>query len=150
VVVRGTIFLHRNLVFKNGVVGRKYLILLNTPGKGQPYLFVKTTSRQKDKPKISGCIRDRSLFFIPAKKTFFSLDTWVQLYELYAVQDADKDPDLKIVDTLHSKTIDEIVRCLFLTQTDDLSSYHKGLLNQPLGDSLQKLQEHFKNRKPQR
>ena len=80
---RGAIYHHRQLVFHNGVTGKKYLILLNTPGKNEPYLFVKTTSQKKDKPSTAGCIKKRSLFFIPAGKTFFYKDTWVQLYDIY-------------------------------------------------------------------
>jgi len=49
---RGTIYHHRKLVFHNGFIGKKYLILLNTPGKNEPYLFVKTTSQKKDKPQL--------------------------------------------------------------------------------------------------
>lgn len=63
---RGTIFHHSQLVFHNGFTGKKYLVLLNTPSKTEPYIFVKTTSQQKDKPTMLGCIEERSLFFIPA------------------------------------------------------------------------------------
>ena len=79
---RGTIYHHRQMVFHNGFTGKKYLILLNTPGKKEPYLFVKTTSQKKDKPSTTGCIKERSLFFIPAGRIFFPKDTWIQLYEL--------------------------------------------------------------------
>jgi len=72
---RGAIYHHRQLVFHNGSTGKKYLILLNTAGKKEPYLFVKTTSQKKDKPSTIGCIKERSLFFIPAGKTFFPKDT---------------------------------------------------------------------------
>jgi hypothetical protein len=47
------------LVFHNGFTGKKYLILLNTPGKKEPYLFVKTTSQKKDKPSTTGCTKER-------------------------------------------------------------------------------------------
>ena len=79
---RGAIYHHRQLVFHNGFTGKKYLILLNTPGKKEPYLFVKTTSQKKDKPSTTGCIKERSLFIIPAGRIFFPKDTWIQLYEL--------------------------------------------------------------------
>jgi hypothetical protein len=69
---RGTIFHHSQLVFHDGFIGKKYMVLLNTPTKNEPYLFVQTTSQQKDKPSVAGCIKVRSLFFIPGGKTFFT------------------------------------------------------------------------------
>jgi hypothetical protein len=55
---RGTIFHHSQLVFHNGFVGKKYLILLNTPAKKEPYLFVKTTSQQKKQTHIAQIQKD--------------------------------------------------------------------------------------------
>jgi hypothetical protein len=80
---RGTIYHHSKLIFYNGFTGKKYLILLNTPTKNEPYLFVKTTSQKKNRPAKPGCIKERSLFFIPGGKAFFKRDTWVQLFEIY-------------------------------------------------------------------
>ena len=124
---RGAIYHHSQLVYHNGVIGKKYLILLNTPAKDEPYLFVKTTSQKKDKPSTPGCIKKRSLFFLPAGKTFFKLDTWVQLYELYPIchQDIDADKDITIEGSLSVKLIDEIVNCLFLAEEENLSLIFK-------------------------
>jgi len=72
---RGAIYHHRQLVFHNGFTGKKYLVLLNTPTKKEPYIFVKTTSQQKNRPTKPGCIQEKSLFFIPAGKTFFKKNT---------------------------------------------------------------------------
>ena len=142
---RGAIYHHSQLVFHNGFIGKKYLILLNSPGKKEPYLFVKTTSQQKDKPAKAGCIKERSLFFIPAGKAFFKKDTWVQLYELYefAPHDIDTNKDITIEGSLNVKIIDDIVNCLFLSEEDDISGIHKGLLRPPLQDSLLKLKDKF-------
>lgn len=93
---RGTIYHHSNFTFHNGVTGIKYIILLNPPAKNKPYLFVKATSQKKDKPSAPGCIKDRSLFFIPGGKTFFPLDTWIQLYDIYELKPQDIDTDKKI------------------------------------------------------
>jgi len=95
---RGAIYHHKQLVFQNGVIGKKYLILLNSPGKKEPYLFVKTTSQKKDKPTTRGCIKEDSLFFITAGETFFKIDTWVQLFEIYPIppKDIDTDKDITI------------------------------------------------------
>ena len=80
---RGAIYHHSQMVFHNGFVGKKYLVLLNIPGKNEPYLLLKATSQKKNKPSIPGCIVEHNVFFIPAGKTFFKLDTWVQLHERY-------------------------------------------------------------------
>jgi hypothetical protein len=75
--IRGAIYHHSNLLFHNGFTGKKYLILLNTPRGKEPYLFVKSTSQKKEKPSTPNCIKDRSLYFIPAGKRFFKKDTWI-------------------------------------------------------------------------
>jgi len=142
---RGAIYHHRQLVFHNGFVGKKYLILLNTPSKSEPYLFVKTTSQKKDKPTTPGCMEKRSLFFIPAGKAFFKLDTWVQLFEIYPIQpqDIDTNKDITVEGSLDVKLIDDIVKCLFEAEEDNISPIHKDLLRPPLQESLLKLKEKF-------
>jgi hypothetical protein len=147
--VRGAIFLHRQLVFHNGVIGKKYLVLLNTPSENEPYLFVKTTSQQKNRPTTPGCIRKWSLFFVPAGKTFFPEDTWIQLHELYPIppEDIDTNKDIRLVSSLDAKTIEAIVNCLFESEEDNIAPIFKKLLRPPLKDSLIKLKEKFtKNR----
>lgn len=146
-IPRGTVFYHSRFPFKNGTHGAKYLVLLNTPVGNEPYLLVKTTSQQKNRPKTPGCIKKRNLFFIPASKTFFPLDTWVQLYEMYEVPDVGKDQSYQAKGSLDSRMMDKIIECLFLTQGDDITLHQKGLLKQPLGDGIQKLEEHFAKRR---
>ena len=147
-VVKGTIFHHKKFPFRNGEIGNKLLILLNTPGKNDPYLFVKTTSQKKDRPSKSGCIENRSLFFIPAKNAFFKEDTWIQLYDIYpfAPDGIPKDPDLKIIGSLDSKLIDVIIDCLFLVGEDDILPEHRRLLRPPLEESLKKLQAKYRKK----
>jgi len=115
------------LVIHNGFTGKKYLILLNTPGKKEPYLFVKTNSQKKDKPSTAGCIKKRSLFFIPAGKTFFPKDTWVQLYDIYefSPKDIDTNEDITVEGSLDTKMIDDIVNCLFEAEEDNIAPIHK-------------------------
>jgi len=145
VAVRGTIYHHRQLVFKNGFAGKKYIILLNTPGPNDPYLFVKTTAQKKDKPSKPGCIENRSLFFIPAKTTFFESDTWIQLHEIYSITPdvVIKDSDITEEGSFDLKLIEKIVNCLFLSSEDDISPDHRRLLSPPLEESLKKLQAKF-------
>ena len=146
---RGAIYHHRQLVFHNGFTGKKYLILLNTPGKKEPYLFVKTTSQKKDKPSTAGCIKKRSLFFIPAGKTFFPKDTWVQLYDIYefSPKDIDTNKDITVEGSLDAKMIDGIVNCLFEAEEDNIAPIQKKLLRPPLQNSLLKLKDKFNKNK---
>ncbi|MFH0727103.1 MAG: hypothetical protein V2B19_12285 [Pseudomonadota bacterium] len=142
---RGAIYHHSKLEFHNGFSGKKYLILLNTPSKGEPYLFVKTTSQKKNKPSTPGCIKKSSLFFIPAEKTFFPKDTWVQLFELYPIspKDIDLKKEITIVGNLDVKIIDDIVNCLFEAEKENIAPINKNLLRPPIHNSLLKLQEKF-------
>jgi len=145
---RGAIYFHPSFEFKNGDTGRKLVLLLNTPSKNDPYLFVKTTSRQKDKPLRPGCIEERSLFFIPAGTTFFKENTWVELYERYPMRpnDVSKNKDMKLIGNLDIKTLDKIIDCLFAAEGDDIPPIHRRLLRPPLKESILKLKEKFDSR----
>ena len=142
---RGAIYHHRKLVFHNGFTGRKYLILLNTPDKDESYLFVKTTSQKKDKPENPGCIKERSLFFISAGKTFFKKSTWVQLYDIYefSPKDIDTPKDITVEGSLDAKMIDDIVNCLFEAEEENISPICKKMLRPPFQDALVKLKTKF-------
>ncbi len=142
---REAIYHHRQLVFHNGDTGKKYLVLLNTPSKSEPYIFVKTTSQKKNRPAKPGCIKEKSLFFIRAGKTFFAKDTWVQLYELYPIspEDIDSMDEITLEGSLDVKLIDDIVSCLFLAEEENISTVFKKLLRPPIQDSLLKLKEKF-------
>jgi len=142
---RGAVYHHKQLTFQNGHIGKKYLILLNSPSKNEPYLFVKTTSQKKDRPTTPGCIKQRSLFFIPAGKSFFKLDTWVQLYEIYPIspKDIDTNKDITIEGSLDVKMIDDIVNCLFKAEENNISPIFKKLLRPPIQDALLKLKERY-------
>ena len=142
-ILKGTIFSHEKFVYENGTTGKKYLILLNAPEKGDPYLVVKTTSQRKDKPTTPGCISEWSLFFIRAGRTFFPLDTWVQLYSLEAVDQeyAKSNPDIKIVGNLSQKMMDGIIECLLKTQKDDIPPYQMKLLKPSLDSRILELKK---------
>ena len=94
---------------------------------------------------MPGCIKNRSLFFIPAGKTFFPKDTWVQLFELYPIapKDIDTNKDISIVGTLDAKMIDDIVNCLFAAEEDNIAPIDKKLLRPPIQESMLKLQDMF-------
>ena len=142
---RGAIYHHRQLVFHNGFTGKKYLVFLNTPTKKEPYIFVKTTSQQKNRPTKPGCIQDKSLFFIPSGETFFKKNTWVQLYELYPIppEDIDSMDEITLEGSLDVEIIDDIANCLFLAEEENIPPVFKNFLRPPIQDSLLKLQDKF-------
>lgn len=147
--VRGDIFRHRRLVFHDGGVGDKLLILLNTPKGDEPYFFVKTTSQRKDKPADPGCIAWRSLFFVAAGRDFFAKDTWVQLDQWYPMVagKVSANPDCSKIGKLGAQSVKGIVDCLFLTQEEDLPNHLKPLLRPTIARSLQDLAEVFSSRR---
>ena len=140
---RGSIYLHKKLEYENGTIGTKFLILLNFPSKNEPYLFVKTTSQSKNKPLKQGCIKERQLFSIPAKTTFFPKPTWIQLYRIYEIpaEDIKSKTDIRIVNSLDKKLIEQIVDCLFLAAGQDIMPEHKRLLEPSGKIAYQKLLE---------
>jgi hypothetical protein len=141
----GSIYHHKRMVFSDGTIAIKLLILLNNPTKNEPYLCVKTTSQKKNKPSTSGCIRDRALFFIPAGTTFFGKDTWVQLYEIYPFDPYQfpRDSNVSKAGKLDHKVIEKIIDCLFLSQEDDIPPLYRDLIRPPLHVGLQKLKDKF-------
>ncbi len=145
--VRGTIYFHPKFEFKNGYTSEKLILLLNTPSKDESYVFVKTTSQQKNKPLRPGCLKRQSLYFIPAGASFFQTNTWVQLYEIYEVKasDLDNNPDVKIIGNLNSKIVDKIIDCLFVAAGNDIPPIQKRLLRPPIQDSILKLKEKFRH-----
>jgi hypothetical protein len=131
--VRGRIYFHNQFGFHDGGVGKKFLILINNPKNTEPYLFVKTTSHQKDKPNKYGCHFTRKVFFIPSGKTYFPLDTWIQFHEIYAFA-YDRCIKLGIDKILHYKdkfseqVANEIVNCLLRSSIDDIEPAYLKLI----------------------
>lgn len=143
---RGSVYLHKNMRFPNGGMADKYLVLLNTPSKKEPYLFVKTTSQQKNKPKNSGCIKKFGLYYISPGETLFPKHTWIQLYPIFEIQPnrINNNPDVKKVGDLDHKKIDDIVNCLFLTHDIDILPSHRKLLRPPIEEGILKLAEKYR------
>ena len=142
----GTIYHHPRLVFHDGATGKKYLILLNEPQKEDPFLFVKTTSQKKDRPESPGCNRPQSVFFIPARKTYFISDTWIQLHDIYPIspKKIKLNPDIQIAGTLNPQITQAIVDCFLDCQKEDLAPIIINLLRPPMHDALLRLKEKFK------
>jgi hypothetical protein len=140
----GTIFHHPQFEYSDRSIGNKLIILLNTPTKDEPYILLKTTSKQKNKPSIPGCIKSHSLFFIKAGKSF-PLDTWVQLEEIYPIRsvDFDRDKNIQFKGSLDAKTINAIIDCLFEAERENIPPIIKNLLRPPFNECLLKLKEKF-------
>jgi len=142
--VRGAIYHFKNFTFLDGTSSDKFIILLNTPEKNDPCLFVPVTSKQWNKPKTEGCISLHRVFFLPAGTAFFRLDSWVELYPVYEIESIDSNPNATIANQLKTAVIDEIVNCLLSCAGYDISGRHKKLLNPPLTASIQSLADKFK------
>lgn len=79
---RGDVYHSPNHEFEDGGKAKKLLILLNTPAKDNCYIFVKTTSKNRDNTKkdIPACYsndRGRGYYVIGANEDWFDLLTWV-------------------------------------------------------------------------
>ncbi|MEA1947008.1 MAG: hypothetical protein U9N83_06860 [Thermodesulfobacteriota bacterium] len=114
---RGTILFHSKFRFHNGEIGEKFLVILNNQKSRDPFLVAKTTAQDNNKSRNPGCILKENLFFIEVSKTWFKLDTWVQLFEVYPftaseVLKARFDGDLEIRGELPEQKANEIKNCV--------------------------------------
>ncbi len=128
---RGTILLHTNFKFKDGEIGEKLLVILNNQRGGNPFLMARTTTNGTNKPRTPGCLYNENLFFIESDKTWFSNDTWIQLYELYSFTAKDVlkdkfDGHLEIKSTLPEQKANEIKNCV--KQLVDLPVKYKKMI----------------------
>lgn len=133
--MRGTVYHHSKFGFHNGGVGKKYIVLLNSPGRKEPYLFVKVTSQSNRKPITLGCILSHKLFFIPCDgKCCFKLNTWIQLHEIYEFEPASMvknglNKEMTVYGKIDAIIINQIVNCYIRSNGNDLMPYHRKLLN---------------------
>ena len=130
---KGTILFHPSFEFTNGEIGRKYLIMLNTPEikKSEPFLFCKTTSQSQNKPPTPGCHAEKNLYCIDAHYDFFPKKTWVQFFEMFEVNYDEFikqhfELGLEVKGELKTETISAIINCI--KKSDDVSAYYLALL----------------------
>lgn len=127
--MRGRIYFHDKFGFHDGEYGKKFIILINNPQDHDPYLFLKVTSQQKNKPIVYGCHIRQRVFYIPPGKAFFLKDSWVQLHEIYAFSPtelikAGMDKVLAHKDALSVQMTNEIVNCLLKSCIEDIEPEH--------------------------
>ncbi|MEK6690282.1 MAG: hypothetical protein AABY78_03130 [Nitrospirota bacterium] len=128
---KGTILYHQAFQFQNGEIGKKLLIILNTPQKDEPYLCCKTTSKQKYNIDKEGCHYNKNIYVIYPNTDWFKEKTWVQFHELYEIESGKFlkdhfDGKLEVKGTLKVNTISAIINCV--KRSEDVSNYHLTLL----------------------
>ena len=126
----GEIFFCPEFPFKDGEIGKKYLVLLNSPANKDPYIFCRTTSQQKRKILKEDCQEDWLMFFLLSGKDVFPENTWLQFYELYAftleeLLKLHTDNDLEYVAKLQDLTVRQIKNCIKECKEDIKKSYLK-------------------------
>lgn len=147
-VSRGAVYFDKNFVFSDGTRGPKLLILLNTPKKDENYILVKTTSQQKNKPAISGCIEGHhKVYYLPSQKDFFRDNTWVQLDDYFPFLPAEANSRFKKAGRLTDKTIDKVVKCFLKINELDLSPKIRKLIIPPIANGIAQLAEKFKKKR---
>lgn len=145
----GAIYHHAEMIFHNGVAGKKYMVLVNTPGTKEHFVFVKTTSQRKNKRTSPNCLDKEACYFINENQDFFKKDTWVQLHERYIFPPGDikNDNNITFKGCLDKNLAESIVKCLLEIQKNDLSQVEMDLICPPLNQALLKLQEKFNTEK---
>jgi len=115
--------------FKDSEIGEKLIVLLNNPGKEEPFLFCRTTSKEKPPYQIktpNGCQKNSQYFFIKACN-FFPKDTWLLLYDIYEYDKAlllkkAFDKEIKILNSIDDTTLRQIKNCI--KYSEDISEKH--------------------------
>lgn len=144
----GDVFLDENFVFSDGTSGPKLLVLLNSPTHGENCLFVKTTSQQKHKPAIPGCIgRPHHVFHLPYDKDFFKKPTWIQLDDYFPFRQDLLGGKLRRCGCLKKKTIVDVIDCFLGINEQDLSPRVKGMIVSPVTQGALALAEKFNKKK---
>jgi hypothetical protein len=123
--LRGRIYFHNDFGFHDGDSGKKFLILINNPQKLEPYIFIKTTTQQKNKPSVEGCHIKEKVFYVPSGRSFFPKNTWVQLHEIYAFAPTKLIADGINKTLIHKSKLTEqmintIVNCLLKSSIEDI------------------------------
>lgn len=129
---KGCILFHKKFQFKDGELGEKLIIILNSPDPSkEPYLVCRTTSQERNKPKTFGCQEELSLFFLPGGQDFFEKDTWIQLYDIFPFEASTIlkdffDGELSVLGKFKELTIRQLMNCI--RKVKDISLRHKGMI----------------------
>ena len=112
----GSILHDKNFKFRDGTTGNKLLVVLND-GAGGLCIVLKTTSQEKGKKRTLGChLYDRPPnFFIPQGRSWFDLDTWVELNNFFEI-DTQSLSALPQPGTLPADILKDLLVCAIASQ----------------------------------
>jgi len=130
-MIKGTVFCHINLTFKNGDTGKKLLVVLNNQSGSDPFLCCKTTSQKRYDLDREGCYSEKNVFVI--NQAPFNVKTWIQ-FDLYSIFEFTSvellklkfNEEVKVIGCIATNYINGIVNCY--RKSDDISAYHIDLL----------------------
>jgi hypothetical protein len=125
----GCILLDKKFKFRDNEIGEKLIVLLNNPRKNEPYLFCRTTSRERPPYQIKtpkGCQKNSQYFFITAC-SFFPEDTWFLLYDIHEYDTARVlnkhfKKEIIIINCIDDITLRQIKNCI--KNSIDISEKH--------------------------
>ena len=122
----GCILFDTKFEFKDNEMGEKLIVLLNNPRENEPYLFCRTTSRERPPYQMKtpkGCQKNSHYFFINACN-FFLKDTWLLLYEIYeydytCMLNKHFKQQIKMISSMDDNILRQIKNCI--KNSDDIS-----------------------------
>jgi hypothetical protein len=125
----GCILFDTKFAFKDNEIGEKLIVLLNNPRKNEPYLFCRTTSKERSPYQIKtpkGCQNESQYFFINACN-FFPEDTWLLLYEIFeydysCLLNKHFKKQIKIINCISEIVLRQIKNCIKCSK--DISDKH--------------------------
>ncbi|ETR68158.1 MAG: hypothetical protein OMM_10814 [Candidatus Magnetoglobus multicellularis str. Araruama] len=150
---RGQIYHNPKFRFHDGKIGNKLLILLNTPHKNEEYIFVKTTSNDKNRLNKPGChkhpIFEQGEYYLHKGSTFLDQSTWVIVSDIYPIVRKSIDNNANWIKLkgmiLPTNIVDKIIDCLFRFIGDDIPEIYEQSLRPSINESILKLQEKFRS-----
>jgi hypothetical protein len=149
--LRGTVYFWKDFPLKDGAKADKCLVLLNSPGDGELHLVVKTTSQDDGRQKTPGCgqhdWRQQWHYFVPSTPPCFQVDTWVQLHEVYPVDDWTACQHYEYLGCLSAAMIEGIITCLLAHHGQDLLDSERQMIESPRSPTPNDLVESVKTRR---
>lgn len=133
----GSIYLHEEFKFEDGVTGKKLFVVVNFPNKSENYLVCKTTSKENPpyRMKKQGCSAPQKNYFMFFEKDdWFKQDTWIQFDSLYEfepmklLQDTLGNKKAKYMASLKPNNIRAVLNCI-LKSEDILPIYALSIKN---------------------
>jgi len=129
----GCILFDIKFTFKDNVIGEKLIVLLNNPRENEPYLFCRTTSRERPPYLIKtpkGCQKNSQYFFINACN-FFPEDTWLLLCDIYEYDKAlilkkALNKEIRILNSIDDTILRKVKNCIKYSR--DISEKHRKMI----------------------